>query len=213
MPYHEGHQGVPPQPAPVPGGGVGQYLGPSLAVAVPAALAYKGQRDANTTNREIAREQMVFQERMSSTAYQRSIADMKAAGLNPMLAYQQGGASSPGGAGTRVESALGPATASAQAARRMREELKQISATTSRIKDQEWSQVQDRAESRSRVDLNERQADYSKLMARVMDLQLPALQNAARVDQSSLGRRGAYLDRIRQMILGGRGFINPVGGR
>lgn len=42
-----------------------------------------------------------FQDRMSGTAYQRAMQDMKQAGLNPMLAFRQGGASTPqGGAAT-----------------------------------------------------------------------------------------------------------------
>jgi len=57
-----------------------------------------GQRETNIEQTERAREQMNFQREMSSTAYQRAVSDMKAAGLNPMLAYQQGGASSQPGA-------------------------------------------------------------------------------------------------------------------
>lgn len=46
-----------------------------------------------------------FQERMSNTAYQRAVEDMRKAGINPILAFANGGASTPGGSGATITGA------------------------------------------------------------------------------------------------------------
>lgn len=88
------------------GGAAGGSLGASLGSQVDASLEqnraneYNSAEAISATNRsrDMAREQMAFQERMSNTAYQRATQDMINAGINPMLAYRMGGASAPGGA-------------------------------------------------------------------------------------------------------------------
>lgn len=81
-------------------------VGSALEYALAGASLYanvKGQKNANEANERIARENRAFQERMRDTAYQAAVRDMKLAGLNPALAYENGGAAAPSGSTANME--------------------------------------------------------------------------------------------------------------
>jgi len=86
-----------------------------LSSLIGGSKTAKGIAEANRQNIALAKEQMAFQERMSSTAHQRAAADMEAAGLNRILALGKP-ASTPAGQTARVENVQAPRGAAIAAA-------------------------------------------------------------------------------------------------
>lgn len=105
----------------------------------PALIGAASAIATNAMSRHGADSQMEFQAGQSKTAYQRAVVDMQRAGLNPMLAYSQGGASTPVGAMPNVRDPVEAGMSSAQsygAYQMAKQQVEQSQAQTELIKAQ-----------------------------------------------------------------------------
>lgn len=105
----------------------GAIAGPLLGGLAAGALGVLGSRNANRANIAEAARNRDWQESMSNSSYQRAMADMRVAGLNPMLAFMRGGASTPSGAqAAAIQNELGTIANSAMDMARLNADYNKI---------------------------------------------------------------------------------------
>lgn len=172
------------------------FLGPLIA----GGLSLIGGLAANSANKKRAAEQMAFQERMSSTSYQRAVTDMKMSGINPMLAYQQGGASSPGGAQAQMQDVVGPAVSSAMHAKRMGEELATMRSQRNLLDNQANVALTQAGLNQMHTNMGAEQMDGIRIQNMLHGAELPRAQWQALMDRSKAGRFGMAADRVYETI-------------
>lgn len=157
-------------------------------------MGQNSQNRANETTAASAREQMAFQRDMSDTSYQRAVKDMKLAGINPMMAYSMGGASSPSGASAQAQgydyssAANGMASSAKDYVNQKRER--------SLMESQTSLQTAQAAAYGSQQKLNTASAKKAETDTKLLEAELPAIQSRSRLDtkRNALDEKALLLD-------------------
>lgn len=103
----------------LPWGTIGDIAGSVIS----GGLGYFGTQQTNAANAQQAQLNRDFQAGQTGTAYQRAVADMKAAGLSPMLAYSQGGAASGSGSQAVMQDKLSALSSGAKQGLMLKQQL------------------------------------------------------------------------------------------
>jgi len=192
-------------------------------------------QQGNAFNAAQSAQQMQFQERMRATQYQTAVDDLKKAGLNPMLAYTQGGAGTPSGAAAsaagshRTENVAASAANSAAQAAQFTNIMEQNALLKAQINKTDTESDNIMAETMNKRDLNpyikklfdqiSAEIDYRKLQTRLGELTIPEQSRIAELyKDKALGmalaaaRQGKGLDLGSALTTSASGFNNLLKG-
>lgn len=147
------------------------------AQAIPAVigggLSFLGGTQANKATARLTQYQSEFQRDMSNTAHQREVADMRAAGLNPILSATGGpGASTPSGSSATMQDVVTPAVSTALAQRMARSELQNQALGRERTR----TETERIAAERELTITNHKKAEYERTVLQPLVSQLTQAQ-------------------------------------